>query len=483
MTARTPQRAGIYCRLSYAPDGSEEKVERQEADSRELAARLGWPVSDAHVYRDNSRSAWQRNRKRPGWDRMLAALEAGHIDAIIVYHGDRLIRQPYDLEKLIGITDSRGIRIASVSGTRDLDNPDDRFILRIEAAQACRESDNTSRRMRRAIAARAAKGRPSAGGKRPFGFESDFVTRREPECALLAEAADRLLAGQSMGGVIRWLDTCSQTSQGARWTDATLRHLLLSPRIAGLVEHGGTLYEAVWAPVLAPDAPEEERRARAREQWEDIKALFARNSKEHPYQGQDRKYFLTRVAECYACGAGFRSKPTGGRNRKDSRIYYCPDCKRVGRSVAHLDAYIEGRVLRLLQDKRFAEELHAAADAGRPGVAAEIAALERRRAETEATLEELADHPEADPGILVRSLASFDRKISELRSQLVATSQHQVLARMVGITREEWQATPVDVRATVARILFRIVVYPTTKRGPGFDPSSVEVTRRPLQPA
>ncbi|KAB1141601.1 hypothetical protein F7R91_31780 [Streptomyces luteolifulvus] len=54
------------------------------------------------------------------------------------------MRQPFDLERLLSVAESRGIRIASPSGARDLDNPDDRFILRIEVAQACRESDNTS---------------------------------------------------------------------------------------------------------------------------------------------------------------------------------------------------------------------------------------------------------------------------------------------------------------------------------------------------
>ena len=89
---------------------------------------------------------------------MLQALEAGEIDAIIVYHGDRLMRQPYDLEKLLSVAESKGIRLASPSGVRDLDSPDDRFILRIEVAQACRESDNTSRRVIRALKARAEKG-------------------------------------------------------------------------------------------------------------------------------------------------------------------------------------------------------------------------------------------------------------------------------------------------------------------------------------
>lgn len=55
--ATTPKAAGIYCRLSYAPDGSLEKVERQETDCRQVGDRLAWPVSEAHIFHDNNKSA------------------------------------------------------------------------------------------------------------------------------------------------------------------------------------------------------------------------------------------------------------------------------------------------------------------------------------------------------------------------------------------------------------------------------------------
>src|SRR6266705_632727 len=165
---QTPKSAGIYCRLSVSPDGSVEKVERQEADCRKLAKRLGWTVHQ--VYPDNSRSAWQRNRKRPQWEQMLADIKAGRLDGILVYHGDRLIRQPWDLELLLQLADDRRLPLASPQGTRDLSNEDDRFILRIEVAQACKSSADTSRRVKRGIEARAEKGGSGAGSNRPFGY-------------------------------------------------------------------------------------------------------------------------------------------------------------------------------------------------------------------------------------------------------------------------------------------------------------------------
>lgn len=488
---RIPTRAGIYCRLSYAPDGSVEKVERQEGDCRQLATRLHWPISDAHVYVDNSRSAWQRNRKRPAWDRMLADLEAGKIDSIIVYHGDRLMRQPYDLERLIGIADRGGVRIASVAGTRDLDNADDRFILRIEVAAACRETDSASRRILRKIRANVALGKSQRGGRRPFGYGVQTGTKERlnqasgelckvpvydtdqqvpAEAAYIRNAADRLLAGQSQAGVIAWLTKAGAlTTEGNPWTAKSLRNVLTSPRVAGLIEHQGQLYEAAWDRILE------------RETWQDIAALYRRSAVEHPYAGRERKYLLSGAggARCYACTGTVATKPSGGRNRKDSRIYHCATkgCRAVGRSQTHLDAYVSARTVRLLQDPEFLQQL-LVADDDRPDALAEIAALERRRTATRAQLDALADHPDIDVTVALVGLASFDKRIQELREQLATTAQQRLLLRMAGISREAWDAEPIDIRAATVAAMWHIVILPATHRGPGFDPDGVRMDRR-----
>lgn len=465
--------AAIYCRLSYAPDGSLEKVERQDADCRQLADRLAWPVDERHVYHDNSRSAWQRNRKRPGWDRLLQAIEAREVDGVLVYHGDRLIRQPWDLELLLKLADDRRVRLASPSGVRDLMSEDDRFILRIEAAQACKQSADTSRRVRRGWQARAEAGRPIGGGKRPFGFGVPTgevgktgrplydTTRVVPEEAdVLHEAAHRLMAGQTQGGVLRWMNEVSKTSQGKPWTGKSLKNLLVSPRIAGLIDHNGTLHKAVWEPILTL------------EEWEDVKLLLQQSAARHGYTGRERKYLLSGTALCSGCMVGMRTKPSGGRNRKTARLYHCwtKDCPApVGRNVELLDRYVSGRVVGRLADPELMDRVLAPD----PGVAAEVVALERRRAELKAKFAKLIDHPDLDPEVMADQLSEFTRRIQELRSRHAATGRQRLLARMAGITPQGWEATPLDLRAETVKALFRVVVLPARRRGPGFDPASV----------
>ena len=70
----TAKNAAIYVRISQDRSGAGLGVERQEAECRELADRLGWTVAD--MYCDNDISAYS-GRRRPDYESMLADVEAG----------------------------------------------------------------------------------------------------------------------------------------------------------------------------------------------------------------------------------------------------------------------------------------------------------------------------------------------------------------------------------------------------------------------
>lgn len=60
----------------------------------------GWAV--AQCFEDNDSSAYS-GKPRPAYDRMLAAVEAGAVDAIVTWHNDRLHRSPKELEAFIDL--------------------------------------------------------------------------------------------------------------------------------------------------------------------------------------------------------------------------------------------------------------------------------------------------------------------------------------------------------------------------------------------
>src|SRR5258708_4114542 len=175
-------RAAIYCRMSLAILEDTTKVADQERLCRLTAERLGWEVHD--VYQDNNRSAWKHDRKRPAWDRMLTDIGAGKINGIIVYHGDRLVRQPLDLELLISLSRTTRIKLASPTGVHDLNDAEDQMVLGIQANVFRHESASTSRRRKQQYERWRRDGRVRGGGRggRSFGFGTTGMTQVPAEC-------------------------------------------------------------------------------------------------------------------------------------------------------------------------------------------------------------------------------------------------------------------------------------------------------------
>ena len=186
-------RAAIYARIS-SDDGTALGVGRQVEDCRRLAAELGWEVADEYV--DNDVSAYS-GKRRPAYERLLADLEAGDLDAVVAYHVDRLTRRPVELERFVEVVTGAGVgHVRFVAGGElDPGNGDGLLVLRMLAAVASNESASKSRRVRRKLDQVAAEGRPH-GGKRPFGFEADKITHRPEEAEVIRQLADRYLAGE-----------------------------------------------------------------------------------------------------------------------------------------------------------------------------------------------------------------------------------------------------------------------------------------------
>ncbi len=446
--------AGIYCRISLARDGDTTKTADQERICRELAARLGWDA--VAVYTDHSQSAWKKNRKRAAWDAMLADVSAGTITGIIVYHGDRLIRQPYDLEALLGLADSKGIRLASPTGVRNLDNADDRFILRIEAAQACRASDDTSRRKKAQYERmrRAGLVRPGGAGGRALGYETDGVTIRQDEAAMIREAAPAIIAGQSVRSVLAALTARGlRSTAGNQIRQSGFTRTLLSPRMAGLMPDGESA--AAWPAVLD------------RATWETLRIVMAGRATGRPRTG-GAVHLLSGIAECGACGHPMWAGYSG------SSRYRCPQdrgCGRVSRNRPLLDAYVGRRVVNLL-----AHPLNAAPRIPEaPGLAAEFAALTAARAEIE---QAIADPARAGLTALLARLDATDARIAELRALAGDDARRRVIDASTGIIWDEWLALPLDARRSLAAACYRVVVLPATGRGPGLRTEDVILSRR-----
>src|SRR3954468_15069106 len=127
-------RAGVYARISSDREGDGLGVARQLDDCERLAERKGWRVVDRYV--DDDVSAYSGRRRRH-YGRMLDDLRAGVIDGVVVWHLDRLHRQPKELEEFFDVCKAARVdRLASVTGDVDLADHDGQFLARILGAVA-----------------------------------------------------------------------------------------------------------------------------------------------------------------------------------------------------------------------------------------------------------------------------------------------------------------------------------------------------------
>lgn len=90
--------AVIYARISQDRTGPGLSTARQIQDCRELAVRLGLAVTG--VFTDNDVIASSYCRKpRPEYQAMFG--RSPTVDAVLIWHADRLHRQPIELEEYV----------------------------------------------------------------------------------------------------------------------------------------------------------------------------------------------------------------------------------------------------------------------------------------------------------------------------------------------------------------------------------------------
>jgi site-specific DNA recombinase len=328
-----PSSPAIYARISSDRGGQQLGVRRQVDDCAALVARRGW--LPAQVYIDDDISAY-RAKPRPAYRQLLRAITEGEVDAVVVWHLDRLHRYPKELEEFFEICAAAGVKdLASVTGDIDLATHDGQFLARILGAVSKKESDDKSRRIARKALELAQAGKIGGGGTRPYGYRDDRRTVITAEAPVVREVAARLLAGDSLRSVANDLNRRGIRSvTGREWQPQTLRRMIVSARISGQREHRGEIIAKAEWPAIIPPA-----------QTARLRALFA--DPDRRTNRATRRYLLKGLLRCGHCGATLRARPRDGGDRR----YGCtkgpgqPGCGRTWILSEPLETFISEAVL------------------------------------------------------------------------------------------------------------------------------------------
>src|ERR1700731_1464934 len=165
-------RCAIYTRKS-AEEGLEQAFNSLDAQREACAAFIlsqkheGWTVLPT-LYDDGGFSGG--TMERPALKRLIADIEAGEIDVIVVYKVARLTRALSDFAKLVDVFDRRGVSFVSITQEFNTTTSMGSLTLNVLLSFAQFEREVTGERIRDKIAASKQKGM-WMGGMPPLGYQ------------------------------------------------------------------------------------------------------------------------------------------------------------------------------------------------------------------------------------------------------------------------------------------------------------------------
>ncbi|MHA1560317.1 MAG: recombinase family protein [Alphaproteobacteria bacterium] len=215
--------------------------------------------------------------ERPALKRLLADIDAGYIDTVVVYKVDRLTRSLGDFSKIVDVFDTRGVAFVSVTQQFNTTTSMGRLTLNMLLSFAQFEREVTGERIRDKIAASKKRGL-WMGGLPPLGYDVDdrklVVSEAEAETVrsiyrryaelgsvrALKEELDR-------NGIVSKtrIDRFGRQTGGKHLARGALYLMLQNPIYRGEIVHKDKSYPGQHAAIIPPDL------------WDEVQKKLAAN--------------------------------------------------------------------------------------------------------------------------------------------------------------------------------------------------------------
>jgi site-specific DNA recombinase len=276
-------RCAIYTRKS-SEEGLEQDfnslVAQREASCAYILSQKqeGWTELKEH-YDDGGFSGG--SMERPALERLLADIQSGKVQTVVVYKVDRLTRSLTDFAKIIEIFDSHKVSFVSLTQHFNTTSSMGRLTLNVLLSFAQFEREITGERIRDKIAASKKKG-IWMGGLVPLGY--DCVERRliinPDEARIVREIFRQYLRLGSVSRLQKFLgrkqirskvrtSTGGRTAGGVIYSRGALHHLLNNHIYLGEICHRKLSHPGRHEPIVP------------RKLWDKVSALLQANDRAH----------------------------------------------------------------------------------------------------------------------------------------------------------------------------------------------------------
>ena len=260
-------RCAVYTRKS-TEEGLEQAFNSLDAQRESCEAYIrsqageGWSLLPA-AYDDGGFSGG--TMERPALRRLLADIDRGRVDIVVVYKIDRLTRSLADFAKIVEQFDKREVCFVSVTQAFNTTTSMGRLTLNVLLSFAQFEREVTAERIRDKVAASRAKG-IFMGGCPPLGYDARerkliandveaesvrFIFSRYLELGSVAQ----LRAELDAKGITTkaWVSTRGKSIGGNGWYVGPLQHLLRNRVYIGEAVHKGASYRGEHEPIVSRD--------------------------------------------------------------------------------------------------------------------------------------------------------------------------------------------------------------------------------------
>jgi site-specific DNA recombinase len=444
-------RCAVYTRKStdegLTQDFSSLDAQREAGESYVRSqVHEGWTMVDAR-YDDGGYTGADMNR--PALKRLLADVDAGKVDCIVVYKVDRLSRSIRDFARMMESFDQKAISFVSVTQQFNTTSSLGRLTLNILLSFAQFEREIISERTKDKVTAARKKGKWT-GGHLILGYDLDPRSRRlvvnSEEAERVREIFRLYLEGTSVTDIVRhcdrvgWRNKQWTTQDGKLYGGNVLRrchvyNLLTNIVYSGRLKVGEDLFAG-------------EHEGLIDEQTFDLVQSKLNGSPWRATGGARRKpdALLRGVLYCACCGGAMYSTWTANRTRR-YRYYVCNRAQQKLQGSCHTRAVAAEVIEQGVVESIERVGVH-------PEVLAETARIARQRLSE--TVTRLRGELNA-VGVRVKNLKSQQARIkgqgsgraADLQSQIGVDELRAEQIRNELLRRERSQLDEKDLRRTM----------------------------------
>lgn len=184
MNQNIKQNAGLYIRVSTDHQAKEGySIAAQKDNLIKFTKNQDWKIFDIYI---DAGISGKNIENRPEVKRLIADIQKGNVDIVVLYKFDRLTRDAKDTEDIIKLIQEFGIQVITLSGgIVDVSTASGRFMVRINGAQAQFEREQIIERVKLGFKQKVKEGFTLASSITCYGYnrkkheKTQFINKKE----------------------------------------------------------------------------------------------------------------------------------------------------------------------------------------------------------------------------------------------------------------------------------------------------------------